>query len=228
VRTVAIVDVETAGLDPRSDGIIEVGYVVWSGVTIRSGSTLIESEGNAAEDANHIPPAALQHAAAVPIGVAIAAVTKVVRPCDVIAGHFVGFDRRFLEAAGLQTDRPWLSTDDMPWPLSKPGVRLTEVALCHGVGVTSAHRALVDCQLIAALFERMLDRGMDLEAMFAHALRPKAVFQAVVSFEEKDAAKAAGFAWDAKARQWLRAMPPEDAAKLPFEVREMPHLGVIA
>ncbi len=157
-----------------------------------------------------------------------------VEASDLIAGHFVDFDRRFLAAAGWveakpesERPRPWLATEDMPWPRSEPGVRLTEVALYHGVGVTQAHRALADCQLIAALFERMVELGHDLEAMFAHALRPKAIFQAEVSFADKDKAKAAGFRWNAQRKQWLRSMAIADAAQLGFPVREMPHLTTI-
>jgi DNA polymerase III subunit epsilon len=56
------------------------------------------------------------------------------------------------------------------------------LALSHGIGVSSAHRALTDCSLIAALFDRM----EKLEAMIEEAKRPKALFQAQVSFKDKD------------------------------------------
>jgi DNA polymerase III subunit epsilon len=91
------------------------------------------------------------------------------------------------------------------------------LALNHGIGVSSAHRALTDCQLIAALFDRM----DDLEGMINKADRPKAVYRAQVSFEEKDLAKAAGFRWNPDKRMWIRRMATADTLKLQFPVQEI-------
>lgn len=52
-------------------------------------------------------------------------------------------------------------------------------------------------------------------------MRAKALFVALVPFERKDEAKAAGFQWDAARRQWLRTMAIEDAAALPFRTQQV-------
>jgi DNA polymerase-3 subunit epsilon len=64
------------------------------------------------------------------------------------------------------------------------------------------HRALNDCLLIAALF----DRADDLQSLFEFAMRPKAMFVALVSYDDRDLAKKAGFRWNEPGyeRMWVR------------------------
>src|SRR5690606_28957405 len=100
---------------------------------------------------------------------------------------------------------------------SKPGQSLVNLALDHGIGVSSAHRALTDCQLIAALFDRM----DDLPGMFQHAMRPKSTYRAIVSYDDRQLAKDAGFRWNGDDKTWTRRMADEDAAAMPFEARRV-------
>jgi DNA polymerase III subunit epsilon len=227
MNILALVDSETTGLEPKDGAaLIEVGVVLWSiehRCIIDCVSRLVQHPTNEAEAVNRIPPAALA------LGGPREAVLKMVRAfaarADVLVAHRAEFDQKFFGDLG----RPWAcSKFDVPWPRSKPGDGLVHVALAHGVGVVTAHRALTDCLTLAALFERVAELGHDVREMIRLALRPKAVFQALVSNEERDKAKALGFTWKADTKQWLRALPPEDAAKLPFPTREMPHLAGVA
>jgi DNA polymerase III epsilon subunit-like protein len=97
----------------------------------------------------------------------------------------------------------WLCTlVDFTFPQqTRQGENLVHLALNHGIAVSSAHRALTDCQLIAALFDRM----DDLEGMINKADRPKALYKAQVPFEKKYLAKAAGFKWNADKKSGLAA-----------------------
>ena len=115
--------------------------------------------------------------------------------------------------------KPWACTKyDFTWPRqTREGESLVNLALEHGIGVASAHRALTDCQLIAALFDRM----DDLQGMFARAMRPKGVFRALVSYDDREQAKSAGFRWDGATKQWTRRMAIEDAQALPFKVAQL-------
>jgi DNA polymerase-3 subunit epsilon len=96
-----------------------------------------------------------------------------------------------------------------------------EQATAIEVACASAHRAMADCDLLARLFTRVAEMGADLDDMLAHGLRPKATFQALVSYESNHLAKTAGFRWNAEKRVWARKMAIEDAAALPFKVREI-------
>jgi len=218
IRRCLIVDTETTGLDHATDRVIEVGailYSIESRATLASFATLIGGEGNPAENINRIPAAALQELGGI---TEIKDVFKSFRSnADVIVCHNVEFDRPWFRNEWLEL--PWVCTAfDFDWPAAtREAGSLIHLALEHGIGVSSAHRALNDCALIAALFDRMPLYGRDLQAMFERALRPKGIFQAVVSFEEKDRAKERGFKWDGATKRWTRRMAIEDSASLPFK-----------
>lgn len=221
MKNCLIIDVETTGLDPANDSIIEIGAVLYSiefQTTLSSVSGLWSAPANDAERTNRIPAlaiAAVPHDREVRLGESI---VWLLAESDVVVAHNAEFDRAFMEWFGLPELRvlPWLCTMfDFKWPqASRESQSLVTLALDHGIGVSSAHRALTDCQLIAALFDRM----DDLPAMFAHAMRPKAMFRANVSYDDRQLAKGAGFQWDAESRIWKRRMAIEDAETLPFRV----------
>ena len=74
---------------------------------------------------------------------------------------------------------------------------------------------------MARLFTRAKELGVDLSAMLARGLRPKATFVAMVPIEQKDLAKEAGFRWDPAKKQWKRMMAIEDAEALGFPVKQI-------
>ena len=114
---------------------------------------------------------------------------------------------------------PWVCTcHDFQWPRqTRPGQSLLELAAMHDIGIYRTHRALTDCQLIAALFDHM----NNLPAMFEKALRPKGIFKAKVSYDEKELAKKEGFKWIAERKSWERRMAVEDTKTLPFSVMQI-------
>jgi DNA polymerase III subunit epsilon len=216
IRRCLIIDTETTGLDPSTDSVIETGLVLYSvehQTTLIQFSTLHYASANPAEQINRIPAAALiDIEERYPLLSLSSLLSCLVEDADVIVAHNAEFDRAFF--GGNWHSKPWLCTkDDFTWPRqTKPGESLVTLALEHGIGVASAHRALTDCQLIAALFDRM----PDLQGMFAHAMRPRATFEAKVSYDEREIAKAAGFRWDGAKKRWTRRMAIEDAERLSF------------
>ncbi len=224
MKRVLILDTETTGLDPAVDTTIEVAAILYSvehATVVSAYSSLMHAPGNAAEAINRIPPAALADApqwdhAWSPVG-------GMVARADAIVAHSAEFDRSFAPA-DFRSALPWVcSKNDLKWPKqTRESPSLVALALEHDLGVAVAHRAMADCDLIARLFTRSRELGADLAAMLARGMRPKASFVALVSFEEKDQAKAAGFQWDGAKRQWLRTMAIEDAAALPFKTRQIP------
>jgi DNA polymerase-3 subunit epsilon len=226
IRHALILDTETTALDPSAGKVIEVGVILYSvehASTIACASVVLPADANPCEAINGIPPAILADAES--LAEFRASFALLLRRSDVIVAHNAEFDRQWftpsvapLRPAESWLSLPWLCTmNDFAWPRGKAGDGLVSLALAHGVGVSSAHRALTDCLLIAALFDRMPLFGRDLQAMFAHAMRPTAIFRALVSFEQKDLAKNAGFKWDANAKIWTRRMAVDDAADLPFK-----------
>jgi DNA polymerase-3 subunit epsilon len=221
IETILLLDTETTGLSPETDRIVEVGLVRWS-VTHRAvlstWSELVQGPDNAARGVNGIPPEAL------PLGTtlerALAIIDRYAKRSDIIVAQRAEFDRSFIEAAGL-TIGPWVcSKFDVEWPEGKPGDGLIGLALAHGVPVTGAHRALTDCLLLARLFERVAEKH-DVRAMLERAMLPRQTYQATVSYDDREKAKAAGFAWDGATKRWTLRLTPEAAAALPFPVVEI-------
>lgn len=223
MRRVLILDTETTGIDPATEACIEVACVVFDvalASPIVSFASLINHDSNAMEKVNGIPAELL--AVSPPPEIVWPRVEAMARTCDAILAHSAVFDRGFVSDE-LRDSKPWICTkDDLGWPKqTKPGQSLVALALAHGLGVASAHRALADCDLLSRLLSRIAADGVDLAAFLARGLRPKATFQAIVSFADKDKAKDAGFAWEPESKRWLRTLAIEDAQSFPFQIRKV-------
>lgn len=225
MKTVAITDTETQGIDPHEHRCVEIAVVKYSvehACVIDSFSQLCRADSNEAEHVNHIPAALLK--TAFPADDAFARARQMADGCDAILAHNAAFDRRFIPSDTFGAI-PWICTfQGITWPKTGDARNLVAIALAHGLGVVDPHRALADCMLIARLLTRCAELGTDVAAMLAQGLRPSAHFQALVSFDRKDLAKDAGFQWDPKRRAWLRTMAIEDATeeKLGFAVKRVP------
>jgi DNA polymerase-3 subunit epsilon len=233
MKNVLILDLETTGLDPHEDQVIEVGHVLWSvehRTLVECFSSLVSAGSNGAEPFNAIPVAA---STGCDRDLAWEVVANGARAADAVLAHQADFDRGFVEAEpGKQSGSvlqlfetleplrslPWICTiEDFLWPVQRPFHSLVHVALAHGVAVTSAHRAINDCLLLARLLERLGDDvDVALDVALERALRPKARFIARTTYHEKDLVKASGFHWNGLV--WSRRMAVEDAEALPFEV----------
>jgi DNA polymerase-3 subunit epsilon len=219
---VCIVDSETTGLDAKADRVVEVAAVrfhVAHGAVIQTYAALLEGTENKAAHINHIAPELLEHGLEEEDVWSV--VGDMVAASDCVLAHNAAFDRGFVEPhLNLDEDRPWLcSMRDFEWPTKSDSRKLTELALAHGVFIHSAHRALTDVDILVRLLIRVREQGHDLLALFEDAMTPKPLLAALVPFERKDEAKAAGFSWNAGAKRWERRMPLTAAKKLPFKTK---------
>lgn len=213
MKLVTIIDTETSSLDPKTGELLEVGAALWS-VTHRSlvhaSSWLFRAERNDAQAVNGIPLVMAQEFGqqTFPRGLVEWAAAS-----DAVLAHNAAFDRQWLP----QVEGRWICTcDDIEWPEPTTSRSLTAIALAHGVGVVDAHRALADVLTLVRLLEAVSKRGHDVAAMLERGLRPKGTFKALVSYDDREQAKAAGFRWDAPSKSWLRTMALDDAGRLPF------------
>ena len=219
MKTVAILDTETSGLDPKTGELLEVAVALWSldlGL-IRAGSIPVRAEANPAMAVNGIP-LALVHNWGWTQEAAQAWLTTMTAGADVLVAHNADFDRQWLP----DLKRPWVCTcNDVTWPEPVQSRSLAAIALAHGVGVVDAHRALTDVMTIVRLFGAIQARGYSVRALLEQGLRPKATFRALVTYDDREKAKQAGFRWEGATKSWLRTMAIEDAEKLPFRVQQM-------
>jgi DNA polymerase III subunit epsilon len=225
METVLILDTETTGLTPAEGEVIEIAAVRYSlsdACVIEAHSWLVQAESNPAEPVNHIAPASLKHG--VDLAWAWNETDTSADGCDAVLAHNSDFDRQWVpEEAERLLALPWIDTcGAITWPReSKPGSSLIHLALDHGLAVVDPHRALSDCLLLARLLTRCAELGHELATLLAPGLRPRALFQALVSFDDREKAKSAGFHWDAPTKRWLRKMVIEETGSLGFRVQEV-------
>ena len=165
---VTIIDLETTGLDRDKDQIIEVAAVLFD-VThaeiVSSSSFLIHGESNPAENINGIDPMLLAVTPVVySMSHALDSLKLYACHSDAFVAHRATFDKSFLlgnaKRPGFDNEEnnslPWICTKfGCEWPRGQWADHLTGLALNHGVTVTSAHRALDDCLLLARVMQRV-------------------------------------------------------------------------
>jgi DNA polymerase-3 subunit epsilon len=221
---VTILDCETTGTDPNVDRAIEVGAILFSVdhmAPVVSYAALLRADGQpaASEAVNGIPSAIL------PFAPDAANVWSRIGPMfaasSAVLAHHAEFDRAFVPE-DLRGLRPWVCTmDDVAWPKGAGSKGLVALALAHGLGVATAHRALADCDLVARLLMRCHELGHDVPAMLARGMRPKGRYKALVNYGTNALAKAAGFHFDGVSKDWTRSMAVDDVAALPFKVQRL-------
>lgn len=219
---VLILDTEATGVF-ATDRVVEIGVILWSirhATRLAAYSTLIDGTVNPAQHINHIPPGALVEDGA-DEGSVWERLAGWVDRADAVIAHSFEFDRKFAPA-GWDGGKPWIcSMNDIEWPESR-SKKLVDIVLDHNLGIAgTAHRALDDCMFIERLLAQTHKMGHDVEDMLRQAARPKAMFQALVSYDEREKAKLCGFQWDKDLKEWRRRMVPEDTNALPFPVREV-------
>jgi DNA polymerase-3 subunit epsilon len=222
IGKLAIVDTETTGITPES-ACVEVACILYSvqhAAAIRSFASLIRADSNPAYDINAIPEELLREAPEPPP--VWSRIREMVGKADVLVAHNAAFDKRYIPS-DVQQGKPWLCTmTDLDWPCKTSSKSLVSVALAHGLGVSHAHRAMVDCDLISRLLtnvaERWSDGGADLAIWLEQGMKPKITVRALVSYEEREKAKSCGFSWDSQSKNWTKRIPESDVDLFPFKV----------
>lgn len=208
-----ILDLETTGADPEQHQVIELGAILYSvkhRCTLQQLSMLFPVSENPQQAVNHISAAASQvisEGDSEP-AVAIALFKLWLERADYVVAHYANFDKQWFGKAPFPTiDKPWLCTyDDFLWPRNTKSTNLVATALNHGIGVSSAHRALTDCQLIAALFDRVAGFEKILETAIERTQEAWYYVVAKVDYKDKDLAKERGFWWDGEKKEWHKTL----------------------
>jgi len=225
IKRVLIVDTETNGLNPDTDRIIEVAAILYSvehRTTLQQFSSILtmEEPSNACEEVNRISVGAIKASEEFFEGqgnqLAHDHLAWMYEASDIICAHNAEFDKAFLKQIGWTEFDNWICTKtECRWPKALKSTSLVEIAVAYNVPVVEAHRALDDCRLIAAIF----DKQDDLQAVFNYALTPKEIYVSHLPIEKNDINKANGFIWDRIIpRHWARKMTSEEAAALDFPV----------
>jgi DNA polymerase III subunit epsilon len=220
MQNLLILDTETTGIDPKKGKLIEVAGIFFnipSKSIIQQISTLFYAEDNAAQHINNITVESLRSVNPGLCAISNDVLSFMMGKCDAVIAHNANFDRRWvehhLEQKLISQQKKWLcSKEDIQWAPSK-SLKLVDIAEAMGVPVVSAHRALSDCQMLAACLAKLPDLDAQLNSGSSRKL-----YVANVSYEDKELPKKAGFYWDADRKKWFKKMRPEQAEACRFPI----------
>jgi len=224
LRTGLFVDLETTGLDPRQDEIIEIGIVPFiyriDGLllgTLPAFSRLREPSipvPSLVQDLTGLTP---EHLA----GQAVSAdeVAAFAPDASLVIAHNAAFDRPFLERfCPAFVNRPWAcSMEDVPWEQAGfEGRKLRHLGLQAGF-FFGGHRAVDDCQAaITLLGHTGFPESRSALSLLLKRARTvwKRLWAEYAPFELKDTLKARGYRWndgsDGQPKAWFIDRPPEE------------------
>lgn len=177
---IVALDIETTGLDARSDAIIEIGAVRFSGTRIEEEWTTLINPGRP------IPGFITQLTGisnemvrnAPPLRAVLQDFASFVGDAPVL-GHNVRFDLSFLQQSRILLENDVLDTYELASVLLPTASRYNLGALGQQLGVLlpATHRALDDARVTHAIFMRLLERGTALPTgLIAEFVRLSEVF----------------------------------------------------
>jgi DNA polymerase III subunit epsilon len=228
-KTGVLIDVETTGLDPRKDEIIELGMVKFDYFSDGRVAGLRDVFASFNEPTESITPeisalTGITNEMVAGQKIDNAAVSSFVADAVIVIAHNAGFDRKFVE-------RYWPMFQHKAWGCSATEVEWRKFGfegsrlgyLLNGAGFFhQAHRAVDDCHAMLEIlaFEIPAIEKSALAVLLEHARRKTMRVWAEQSpFELKDTLKRRGYRWsdgaDGRPRSWYIDI---DEVKLPAEI----------
>lgn len=216
-------DLETTGLNPSEDEIIEVGAVIWDTkrqAPVKMYNELVHAQNKLSPEITRITGITDEDLTnwGVSPQEAFINLEALAAKCEYIVAHNgLGFDKLFIDRylksmTDVKIDLPWIDTlTDLPYPEDLKTRKLSYVAAEHGFLNPFAHRALFDVLTMLKVFS-----SYSVSETIELASSPMVRVVAHVSFEEKDKAKSLGFRWDPSRREWFSGLREVQAKKTEY------------
>ena len=158
-----VLDLETTGLSPASDEIIDIAAIRYiSGAKVSEFSTLVKPSIPIPQEITDITGITDDMVADAPdIDEALDGLSMFMNPDDLVVGHNVGFDVRFLAAAYSRIGKEFMpeafdtcAVSRMLYP-ELPKHRLIDLMKAFGIRESQSHTAYDDCEMCNACLQHM-------------------------------------------------------------------------
>lgn len=207
LRRAVIVDVETTGLDPATDEILELAMLTFDYSIDGTFASPIESFDRLRDPGRPIPPEVTRLTGITDEMVAGrhidgSAVEDFLNGTALVIAHNASFDRKFCERfLPVFAAKPWAcSLREIDWAAEGfESARLSGLAAGHGL-FFDGHRALHDCEATLDLLSRPLPHSgrTALGVLLDSARRPRWRLRAEATpFALRDRLKRRGYRWEA-------------------------------
>lgn len=222
------IDLETSGLDTKKDQIIELAAVLWdlnSNKPVQILSEMIFHEDlKLSEEVKTITQITDEDLRLFgqPLDEVLERLSQLADSAHYIVAHngrdfdFHFLNRYWQQKEELNPDLPWIDTlYDVPYPAHIQTRKLTHLAAEHAFLNPFNHRALFDVLTMMKVLS-----CYDFSEVVELSQSPVKKVRALVSFEQKDLAKQAGFRWDAQAKFWIKELKEMQLkeASWPFQI----------
>ena len=163
--TYVAVDLETTGLDPYRDAIIEVAAIVFrEGEVLEEFSSLVNPQQPLPEFITGLTGITTEMVAGAPSMFSLRSRLRGLLADHVVVGHNVSFDMGFLEQESIGVRQPRIDTVTLASVLVPDAGRFSLDALSQYLALPGgeqeqAHRALADARLVVALFHDLRARS---------------------------------------------------------------------
>lgn len=219
-----VVDVETTGLDTRTDAVIELAAVPFTYVP--AGGKIVEVEPSLVflEDPGRAIPKEIIDLTGITDDMVCGrkidddAVVKLVDTVDLVIAHNASFDRGFLDRRlPVFKAKPWAcSVREVPWEANGRSSRALEFLLIQHCGLFfDGHRAAEDCLALVHLLATPFPSGeLPLKLLLESARKKTARVWAIDSaYDARDDLKTRKYRWndgrDGRPKSWYVEVPEE-------------------
>lgn len=173
-RTFVALDLETTGLNPQRDAIIEVGAVKFQGLeVIGTFQSLVNPYRDLPDFIQRLTGISQKNVDGAPSFAGVAGELRDFLGSFPLVGHNLSFDLNFLSAHGLQLTNEVYDTMDLASVLlpSFTSYSLARLAAEVGADHSRAHRALEDARATHGVFLSLVARGREMDPAVSAYIR---------------------------------------------------------